>query len=746
MPGMLSSRVCEEGRAVTALTPLGWDTETALIRPAQLAPALVCVTWQRPGFEPRIQTHHDALSLFRGWLTDPSILFVGGNVAYDFGVVCQEYPELRPLVFKAYREDRVTDILIRAQLLDIAAGVYKGSVSSKGKRIEHKYDVESVTKRYAGLELQKDAWRLNYGDFRGVPLEGWPARALEVQAKGRARIAEIDALLAPYAGLKGKAAQECADYTKALQKEREGLVSMVEGDPSRATVYPLDDARAHLAAWQGQEKHAKYLADQYRQARGDFVLHLSSAWGLRTDAAGAAKLRAEVEQELGELDELLVEAGLVRGGDGSRDTKEAKRRMIDACADQGIPVVRTAAHFGGEGTAAEYIAEAQRTGKKASSLARCIDADGNPLDDGDDRCVEHVCLDSDACERVDDPILHAYSERTTLGKQLSNDIPALEGGLVYPVHTRYGRAATGRTTSSRPNIQNLSKRPGFREAFIPRPGRVFFQCDFPGLELYTWAQCCKTWFGFSKLADALNGGLDPHTMLGAQLLGISYEEAAARVKAEEPIAVRARQQAKPGNFGFAGGMGVPKFVATTRKQMGRKKFEKLGLDEAKALELKEKWKATWEESAPHFRRASEACANGEKLGSVESLFTGRHRGRTTYCATCNTPFQGLGADCAKNAMWLIGEAQYAQPDSPLWNTRTVAMVHDEFIGECDDNEYAHDVACEVARLMVAGANEFLPDVPIPLSKMEPRLMRRWSKNAQRVLDSNGRLIPWDVAA
>jgi len=56
----------------------------------------------------------------------------------------------------------------------------------------------------------------------------------------------------------------------------------------------------------------------------------------------------------------------------------------------------------------------------------------------------------------------------------------------------------------------------------------------------------------------------------------------------------------------------------------------------------------------------------------------------------------------------------------------------------DDGPQAHDVAIELGRLMLLGANEFLPDVP---ARVEPLLARCWSKKSKPVY-SNGRLVPW----
>lgn len=709
---------------------LAWDSETALIRPALLAPPLVCVTWQEPGQAPQIEHHSTILPRFRAWLENPEVLFVGHNIAFDFAVLTERFPELRALIFKAYREDRVTDTMLRQQLLDIAAGCYRGRVDARGNRSTILYDLAFTAKRCAGIELQKDAWRTSYEAFIDVVLADWPARAVEVQAKAKVRLAEIEREIA--------AAGKDKQLIKELTKERDDLAAMVESDPSRCMQYALDDARATLAVFTAQEVHAKkYLKDQFRQARAAFGLYLSSAWGICVDSEGARLLREQIEAEKAELDEELLLAGLIRE-DGTQDMKACKALMIAVCKEQGIPVIRTDAHPGAKDKKLTWT-ERQAQGLKP----KCKKLDGTPLDDGSDECEEHVCLDADACERTGDDLVIAIGDWKTVKKQLSNDIPALEDGQVYPLHTRYGLAGTGRSTSSRPNIQNQSNRPGFREAFVARPGFVFVQNDYPTLELYTLAQCCISWFGRSKLAEALRMG-DPHLWVASIILNKPLDWCIANKHL--PEVQQARKLAKPGNFGFPGGMGIPKFVASTRKAVvkaeGRAGWEALGLTEQRARLLKEEWLIAFPEMDDYFARVRELTDTDDGLAMVETLFTGRWRGKATYCATSNNGFQALGSDCAKNAVWRVAEAQYTNRQSPLFNTRTVAFVHDELIVECKDDGRAHDVAFELARVMADAANEFLPDIPIPLEKMEPTVMYRWSKKAKQVFDDNKRLIAW----
>jgi DNA polymerase-1 len=273
---------------------------------------------------------------------------------------------------------------------------------------------------------------------------------------------------------------------------------------------------------------------------------------------------------------------------------------------------------------------------------------------------------------------------------------------------------------------------------------VFVSCDYPQLESYTWAQFCLERLGQSKLAEALNAGLDNHLMLTATMLDASYEETEARYLAGDPEVDALRQLSKVGNYGNPGGMGPKTMLESALKQLKKEVVERLQLDLKRMERLRDQWKETWPEAEVYLRyiRSLGPPYPERFYATVESLYTERYRGGATYCASCNNGFQALGSDCAKNAAWLIAKAQYTEPSSPLFNSRTVAFIHDEFLVETDDNDSAHDAANALADLMEAGANVYLPGVPIPRSKLKPLLMRRWSKKAKPVYDEQGRLIPW----
>lgn len=103
---------------------------------------------------------------------------------------------------------------------------------------------------------------------------------------------------------------------------------------------------------------------------------------------------------------------------------------------------------------------------------------------------------------------------------------------------------------------------------IQRPSggkrRVFSSEDYEAGELVTDAQSCLWITGQSDLALALNAGRKVHNALGATMIGLSYDEFQKHVK--DLNCKNARQAAKPGNFGFPGGMGPAKLVLTQRKQ------------------------------------------------------------------------------------------------------------------------------------------------------------------------------------
>ena len=125
------------------------------------------------------------------------------------------------------------------------------------------------------------------------------------------------------------------------------------------------------------------------------------------------------------------------------------------------------------------------------------------------------------------------------------------------VHPRYRvLVKTGRTSSSRPNIQQVPRDGAIRGVYVPSPGHVLVGADYNCIEMVTLAQVCLDRFGISRVAELLHRGYDLHAYTAARLLDKDYEEFLS-MKATEPGEFgKWRQRAKAINFGVPGGMGA----------------------------------------------------------------------------------------------------------------------------------------------------------------------------------------------
>lgn len=270
--------------------PIAFDTETALIEPGLLAPPLVCVSvcdalWH----------HSEAREHVEAWLEGDRLL-VGHNVAYDFAVIAAQWPDLVPAIFDKYARGQVTDTMIRQKLIDIAS-------TGRGGR----YSLAALAEKWLDRKLEKDEWRLRYGELHGVPIGDWEQGAID---------------------------------------------------------YAIEDARTTLQIYEAQQKNIHELKDEHRQTRAAWWLHLASAWGLRTDPEAVEALAERLQKRYDEIEAGLVEAGLVRA-DGTRDMKAAAAYMRsvspappltdtgkpkldrDTCAQTGDPLLADYAEISG---------------------------------------------------------------------------------------------------------------------------------------------------------------------------------------------------------------------------------------------------------------------------------------------------------------------------------------------------------------------------------------------------------------
>ena len=497
-------------------------------------------------------------------------------------------------------------------------------------------------------------------------------------------------------------------------------VPVSEWDPG-AKNYAGDDVVWTRVSYAHQEKerHTGSLRDEFRQARAAWMLHLMMCWGMRTDSAKIDEWEAQIRARQTAARGLVLSSGLLRvkGSKETKDTKAAKAAMVRA---RGLSATLTL------------------TGEQRKCLGDTVDLAF---------VGKYAALDEEACRDSGDASLEAYAAYTSLTNMLSKDVPAVRQGLTYPIQSRFQTLiATGRTSSSGGindkgplytyQVQNVRREPGLRECFRARDGYVLIARDFSGMELHSWSQCCITLLGHSDMATALNAGVDAHLDFARDFMldGMPYEEAKSRKKEER--VKEARQAAKAGNFGLPGGLGATTFRAFAKGTYG------VILDEDGAKKIIKGWKTKWSEAQEWLNYISRMMNRSTRRTTIEQLFVGRIRADCSFPEAANGYFQGLAADAAKAAGFELAREAYTVKSSPMHGCRPWNFVHDEFIYEAPEDQ-AHEAYIRLGEIMEEQAARFCPDVP---PRTEGAMMINWSKAAEEIRDSNGRVIPYERKA
>jgi DNA polymerase-1 len=664
------------------LIPVAFDLETHPIRPGALAPVPVVVS---------VATA-EGVRLSLNWkatvgalLADRRVLLIGHNVAFDLAAVYQHAPELRTLIWQAYDAGRVSDTGLRDRILLLAEG---------RRSFDHSATWQSPP---AQPGTMRPVFSLAEAVARNLPdADAFAWWRDDKSAKHDGADGELFPQAPAGSGWR----------LRYAELERVALADW----PADAIAYAETDALLTLRVWQAQGQRAPSYRDgtvpdalrnEPDQVRAAWALHLVSAWGMVTDAETVEGFSRQWSALSDRILHRLADSGILRGG--RKNMAAIQSRVVAAAAAAGRTVPRT------------------DSGK--------------------------VSTEREVLEDSGDPALALLAEQTKLEKLICTYLPVLRAGTAAPLHTRYeALLETGRTSSSRPNVQNLprdlfvrdpdsgDKVPlTVREAFVPREGRAFVSVDYDTLELRTLAQVThQLTAGKSNLATVLNSGLDPHLDLAALMLGIPYDEAHRRLKAGDAQVKQTRTAAKPANFGYPGGLGADAFADYARAYTGGA----LRMTSEQARAQKAYWIKKWPEMRAYFN-----SIEGMRQGSAYSVrMPGSEllRKGCTFTAACNCPFQALAAHGAKRALYRTVRACYGEPESPLYGSRAVAFIHDEIIIEAP-TERLHEAGAELSRIMVETMQVDVPDVRITAT---PAAMRRWFKGAEPVF-VDGRLIPWE---
>ena len=262
------------------------------------------------------------------------------------------------------------------------------------------------------------------------------------------------------------------------------------------------------------------------------------------------------------------------------------------------------------------------------------------------------------------PIVKYILQHRGLKKLLStyvDALPELINSRTGKIHTSYNQTvtATGRLSSSNPNLQNIPIRDEdgkeVRKAFIPEEGELFLSADYSQIELRIMAHLS----GDKNMINDFVSGHDIHAATAAKI----YKKPIEEVTKDE------RRKAKVANFGIIYGISVFGLA------------ERMNVDRREAKELIDNYFATYPDICAYIERCKEeARANGY----VTTIFGRKRflpdinsrnavvRGYAERNAV-NAPIQGSAADIIKVAMINI----YRRMKAENVRSTMILQVHDE---------------------------------------------------------------------
>lgn len=309
----------------------------------------------------------------------------------------------------------------------------------------------------------------------------------------------------------------------------------------------------------------------------------------------------------------------------------------------------------------------------------------------------------DVLEQLDHPLPKLLLEHRSLSKLRStytDKLPEMVQAKTGRVHTSYHQAvaATGRLSSSDPNLQNIPIRTEegrrIRQAFVAPAGCVIMAADYSQIELRIMAHLSHD----EGLLKAFRDGLDVHRATAAEVLGITPDE----------VTSDQRRAAKAVNFGLIYGMsafGLAKQLDITRSE---------------AADYISRYFSRYPGVQDYMERTR---AQAHEQGYVETLFGRRLMLRDIRStkpmlrqaaerAAINAPMQGTAADIIKRAMLRVQAAL----DRDNLKAVMVMQVHDELVLEVPEHEVVRVTALLKAEMAAAAELAVPLDVDVGVGK------------------------------
>lgn len=289
-------------------------------------------------------------------------------------------------------------------------------------------------------------------------------------------------------------------------------------------------------------------------------------------------------------------------------------------------------------------------------------------------------------------LILSYRQLAKLQSTYVEALPGLVRADTGRIHTDFNQAvaATGRLSSSNPNLQNIPIRTQegrrIREAFIPADGWSLLACDYSQIELRVLAHLSED----PVLIDAFQRGDDIHRRTAAEVFGVPQDE----------VTSAQRGAAKAINFGVIYGMGSTRLA------------DELGISRSEAKSFIDNYFERLAAVKPYFDRV---VSDAAERGFAETLLGRRRpipeltdRSQRNQALgerlAMNTPIQGTAADLIKLAMVRIDRELRAGN----FQTRMLLQVHDELVFE------SPDVEREAAHALVVQAMQEVMPLRVPL--------------------------------
>ncbi|MBS4431448.1 DNA polymerase I [Pectobacterium punjabense] len=262
-----------------------------------------------------------------------------------------------------------------------------------------------------------------------------------------------------------------------------------------------------------------------------------------------------------------------------------------------------------------------------------------------------------------------YRGLAKLKSTYTDKLPLMINPATKRVHTSYHQAvtATGRLSSSDPNLQNIPVRNDegrrIRQAFIAPKGYSIVAADYSQIELRIMAHLS----GDKGLLNAFANGLDIHRATASEVFGIALD----KVTAEQ------RRSAKAINFGLIYGMSA--FGLSRQLNIPRSESQKyMNLYFERYPGVQDYMERTRQQAAEH---GYVSTLDGRRLYLPDIHSRNAMARKGAERAAINAPMQGTAADIIKKAMIAIDD--WLQKDAP--KVKMIMQVHDELVFEIHDS-------------------------------------------------------------